>query len=385
MSEQKFTFHCIGLPHTKTNDNYVGCAYTQKVLKFCKMMTTRGHTVYHYGTEGSDPICTENINVLSDVIYKKVYGDHDFKTHWFKYDTNDEAYRTFYRNTINEINKRKKKGDFVLAFWGGGVKPICDAEQDLICVEPGIGYGWTWCKYRAFESGTHRHAIYGPEAASCCMPKPFDRVVPNYFDIDDFTFNDSYKDRMANGYFLFTGRIYDGKGLNIAIAVSKILGKQLLVCGQLDDSYRNYPFDDQVKYIGYVDKYQRDYYMRHAIASFVASQYLEPFGGVQIENLLCGTPTITSDWGAFVENNIQGVTGYRCNTLDDYINAAMDCCEGKIDYYNCRKKGLEFSLENIAPIYEKWFADISFIEATNNWWMFTNKTAERVKKFKYEV
>lgn len=42
MNTQKYRFHCLGLPHTITNSEYTGCAYTQKVLKFCKMMNASG-------------------------------------------------------------------------------------------------------------------------------------------------------------------------------------------------------------------------------------------------------------------------------------------------------------------------------------------------------
>lgn len=34
----KFRFHALGVPHTVTSENFSACAYTQKVLKFCKMM-----------------------------------------------------------------------------------------------------------------------------------------------------------------------------------------------------------------------------------------------------------------------------------------------------------------------------------------------------------
>lgn len=30
--------HLVALPHTQVSKDFITCAYTQKVLKFCKMM-----------------------------------------------------------------------------------------------------------------------------------------------------------------------------------------------------------------------------------------------------------------------------------------------------------------------------------------------------------
>jgi len=364
--DTKFTFHVLGLPHTITNKEFTACAYTQKAWKFCKMMGERGHTVYHYGHEESDAPYAENVTVITNDVWKRVYGTHDYKAKLFTYNTGDEAYQTFYKNAIEEIGKRKQKNDFILPFWGAGVRPICDAHPDLITVEPGIGYAaGHWANWKVFESYAIYHAYYGLNAVGSCIQSNYDTVIPNYFDISEFEFNENKED-----YFLYLGRVYDGKGVNIAIQVTERLGYKLKIAGQVDSEgpYKDKQFPPHVEFVGYADVEKRKELMKNAKGSFLPSQYVEPFGGVQIENLLSGTPTITSDWGSFSENNINGVTGYRCTTFDDYLQAAININNGKIDSKACREQGERFSLENVAVRYEKYFQDVMNVYEGDGWY-----------------
>lgn len=379
--QKSLRIHVLGIPHTRTNLDYVACAYTQKVYKFCKMMTERGHRVYHYGVEGSNPICTENIVVVSNEVYNRVYGDYDYRSTFFRYDINDECYQTFFKNAIKEIRKRNYNKDIVLPFGGGWVKPICDALQDeCIIIEPGIGYGsGSWAEFKVFESYSIYSAYCGTESINYCQQNYYHVVIPNYFDPEDFSVNlNARNQNVSDRYFLYLGRVYDGKGVHIAIQICEKLGVKLKIAGQLGTEYAQYEWPKNVEFMGYANRDKRNELMRNAIASFLPSQYLEPFGGVQIENLLCGTPTITSDWGAFAENNIHGVTGYRCRTFDDYLNAAIDCLEGKIDSRNCYKQGLKFTLEKIAPQYEKFFNDVRNLYFGEGWKQVSPQTQNRI-------
>ncbi len=149
----KHRYFILGLPHTVSSKVFNACAYTQKVVKFGKMMTERGHEVIHFGHEDSDLPCTEHVTVLTNDDFMRVYGTHDWRSKFFTYNTQDDAYQTFYKNAIREIGKRKQKNDFLLPFWGSGVRPICDAHPDMIVVEPGIGYaGGHWARWKVFPT-----------------------------------------------------------------------------------------------------------------------------------------------------------------------------------------------------------------------------------------
>lgn len=355
----KHTFHVLGLPHTVSSKEFNACAYTQKVVKFGKMMTERGHTVIHYGHEDSDLQCSEHVTVLTNDDFKISYGSHDWRKTFFKFDTNDHAYRKFYDNAIREISKRKRKHDFILPFWGSGVRPICDAHQDLICVEPGIGYaGGHWARWKVWESYAIYHAYCGLKNVGQCNQDWYDVVIPNYFDVEDFDFNPKKED-----YFLYLGRVYNGKGVDIAIQATERAGVKLVIAGQKEEGYK---LPDHVEYVGYADVPTRKKLMSNAKASFLPSMYVEPFGGVQIENLLSGTPTITTDWGSFAENNLHGITGYRCRTMGDFVDAVKNI--DRIKPHDCRAFGENFTLQAVAPMYEKFFSDVTDVYTGKGWY-----------------
>ncbi len=365
----KFRFHVLGIPFTRTNKDYMPCPFTQKARLFCKMMHARGHYIMHYGTEGSDPDCDENIVVLSNEDYDKDYGMNNKSNLLYKNDMDTAAARTFFKNTIAEIKKRIQPYDIILPFYGICMKEVCDAFPNNIVIEPGIGYTGSFAHFRVFESNAMMCMDAGRKGTDI-EPSFYDVVIPPFFDVDDFTFNADV--RTEDPYFLFIGRVGYHKGVNIARDVCKALGVKLKVAGPLPTDMTEKEILEllgDAEYVGMVQGEERNKLYANAVATLMPTRYYEPFGYVQVESMLCGTPVITTDWGAFPEVNKDDVTGYRCRTLNDFIVAAKKCLDGWIGPYDCYNYAVEhYSFDHIAPLYEKYFEDVLAIYDGRNGW-----------------
>lgn len=339
-------FHVLSMPHTHTLYEYSSCAYTIKVINFCRMMKMRGHVVYLYSGEFNEAPCDEHISCISEAQRVEYFGVEATSKHIVaNFDTNFIAWKVYNENAAIELEKRIEPGDFICAISGVCHQPVAEKFPEYPTVEFGIGYSGTFSPYRIYESYAWMHTSYGgthPYRFDYALGEWMHAVIPGYLDPDIFPF-----EKEKDDYYLFIGRLIDDKGWGIAVDVCKDLGKKLVICGQGTPP----PGCD---YRGVVGPEERGRLMSKAKAVFVPSFYLEPFGNVNIEAQACGTPVITTDWGAFTETVIDGVTGFRCRTFGEFKRAAERA--GELDPTLIRQRIVDtYSLDVIAKKYEDYF------------------------------
>jgi glycosyltransferase involved in cell wall biosynthesis len=356
-------FHVLGVPHAATSTDYLCCAFSQKVLKFCRMMHEAGHTVYHYGNEASDVDCTEHISVVGS---DEINSPDDFGG----YDTNSPVYQKFNIGAAHEIYKRKKQYDFLILMWPG-YQLIVQTHSDLLIVEAGIGYpDGHFAKFKVFESYAMLHAYRGMESVRTANGNNwwYDVVIPNSFDSADFLYSES-----KNDYLLFMGQRSiggEGKGIHIAAQIAKETGKKLVVAGPGNINKEQIEFPENTEFTGRVYMKDRAKLMAHAKAVLCPSLFIEPFCGVSIESFFSGTPVISTDWGAFAENNLHGITGYRCRTMEQFAWAVYNI--DKIKPSACYDWAMQnFTLERARNMYLEFFDSILHVAMGKGWYQRT--------------
>jgi glycosyltransferase involved in cell wall biosynthesis len=358
----RFRFHLLGLAHLPTHRDISTCAYTQKIIKLARMLKNLGHSVIFYGGEGSDVQCDEFVQVISAAERRACYGDYDWTREFFRHDGRDAAHQAFNAHAISAIRARQRPGDFLLCTMGNYQQPIAQALQNLWVVEPGIGYEGVFSGFRAFESYAWMHYLYGMMRQT--NGSWYDAVIPNYFDPADFPYQPEKGD-----YALFIGRLVQRKGVDVAVQVTRHLNIPLVIAGQGSLTNPGEGLDiheKHVEFVGSVGPARRAELMGKARMVFTPTYYIEPFGGVAVEAQMCGTPVLSTDWGAFSETVQHGVTGYRCRTFDDFVWSAENI--QRIRPADCRAWATEnYSMARVQAMFQEFFSKIADI-ACQGWY-----------------
>ncbi len=380
-------FHLLSLAHLPQHKKFMSCAFTQKNRKLAKMLTSLGHEVHFYGSEGSDVVeyCnSDKLHFIETHTLKDIrddYGD-GFNLDWppsVGYDTSNCDFRhdftgpqkkstlKFYDSCVEAINETKLPDDFLLCTQGAYHSPVASAVNLFLTCEPGVGYrGSVRTRYRAFESAYIQNFTYGSENPFACVNGSYyDRVIPNYFDPEDIKFSDDKLD-----YFLFIGRMIKRKGICTADLVCRNLGKKLIIVGQgahvtprgslVPNDSPDFELEPGTwEYHGYADLSKRKQLMARAIATFTPTEYLECFGGTHVESMLSGTPPICTNFGVFpgtIPDVLDGKVGFKCNTLKDFVSAAENA--KKCDPNFIKDYATRFLMDNVKLEYQRWFEDL---------------------------
>ena len=386
MDSKRFVFHIPGYVHLPASLHYIGCAFTCKAIRLAKMLTELGHTVFYYGAKSEygqnvDEYCNSSnlhfvkTHTVQDIAQQWGGGDNRFELGYdymggqFRHDFSDsnktELTKKFYSTCITEINKRKKDNEFLLLMQGAYHKPISDAIKLYLTCEPGIGYrGSIKNCWRAFESSYLQNFTYGShDPGKSIDGSYYDRVLPNYFDKNDFIFSAKKED-----YYLYIGRMIIRKGVWTAVAATEAIGAKLILVGQKDDEIDVKKLPKHCEFMGFADIEKRKKLMSGAIATFVPTIYLEAFAGTHLESMLSGTPVITTNFGVFpgtipdiIDGNfhmtdVKKSVGFKCNTLQDFVDAAKKAKE--VDHKFIRKYAERFLMDNVKHEFQKWFRDL---------------------------
>lgn len=289
------------------------------------MLKAEGHEAILYAGPQSHGEYTEHVEIVSNDDRRRWYGEESWRGRVFdRWEPADPCWTEMGDRAISAIRERLAPRDIIGIIAGRCQEVIVNAFPNNIAWEWGIGYaGVLENTHKVFESYAWLNHVSGLRKSDDM--RFFDGVIPNSFEASEFPAGDG-----AGGYYLFMGRLTPRKGPQIAAEACKRIGAKLLVAGQGATSYERgnitiaggMVLGGDIEYVGVASPDERAKLMGDAIATFVPTTYLEPFGGVAVESMLTGTPAITTDHGAFVETVAQGISGYRGRMLSDFVAAA---------------------------------------------------------------
>ncbi len=193
--------------------------------------------------------------------------------------------------------------------------------------------------YRAFNEDSFFIAISDCQRRNC-PDLNYLGVAHNGVDIELHRFQPEKQD-----YYVCVGRICEAKGTHYAVQIALATGSRLKLAGKIDAGQDREFFEREVKpfldgerivYLGEISEEEKVELVGGARGFLFPIQWEEPFGLVMAESLACGTPVITTNWGAAPEIIEDGKTGFVVHDLDEFPRA-MEALD-QIDPAVCRSE-----------------------------------------------
>lgn len=339
--------HLLALPNVQTTRAYSLDGFCMATIKFARILQMIGATVILYASEENEAPCDELVTVITKEEQETLLDGSPYQ--YAAMNERMPLWDLSNKRIIKEIRARKRGADVICTIGGLSQKAVADAHPDLMTVEYSIGYVASFAPYRVYESHIWRHCTHGYQDDQ--QGRFFDAVIPYFFDPAEFPVN-----LQPEPFLLYVGRLTERKGVELACDVAHTAGVPLKVIGHGNPKL----VTQGAEYLGALSDAERNRYMSRATALICPTLYLEPFGSMAVEAQLCGTPVISTDFGAFVETVEHGVTGYRCNYRGEFV-AAVDQVRHLDRRAIADRARRLYSLAAVAPQYQAYFERLSLL------------------------
>jgi glycosyltransferase involved in cell wall biosynthesis len=317
------------------------------------MMVPLGYDVIHYGVEGADTAAQTHVNLMTRAEQTTLRGhDGSDPARFYGADGNvaTPLYREFNRRLRVALERHVEPGDLVLLPFGHGHGDAVRGEPWTL-VESGIGYPELYgAPFQIFESYAWMHWHQGRANRN---GKNYEWVIPNYFDVDAWDVQLRPDPRTV----VYMGRICAEKGLPTLVEIARRRPDlRFVLCGQGDP--KPYLVAPNIEYLPPITGRDRSALLGSAAVVLMPTVFTEPFGGVAVEAMLCGSPVLSVGYGAFTETIEDEATGFRCHTMGDWLAALDRAPELDRAYIAARARRL-YGYERVGRMYDRAFQAIA--------------------------
>jgi glycosyltransferase involved in cell wall biosynthesis len=209
--------------------------------------------------------------------------------------------------------------------------------------------------------GRNVHLVAISEAQRADNPEPpYIGTVHNGIDLASYPYRENKEDVLV-----YIGRSNPDKGPKEAINIARRAGLPLQMILKRSEPPERAYFEREIEPLlsADIELYENVSHelkveiLGRARAMVFPTRWPEPFGLVMVEAMACGTPVVTTNWGAAPELVADGVTGFCRDGDDDLVESVL--AVRTLSPANCRARVEKlFSAEAMVRGYEAAYARV---------------------------